>query len=145
MGIKKTSFGRSLSFFAQLGNPYPNRSYHQTRAHSRRVAAEKEEQRHTCALTFEKKSEQAIQSLLRRGAGDRTRTGTQKPARDFKSLVSTIPPHRQAVQTILAPNMQAVKGNTVFLLCRYCELSKLATGNVGLSFVELFTCLNLYV
>lgn len=31
----------------------------------------------------------------RRGAGNRTRTGTLKPARDFKSLVSTIPPHRQ--------------------------------------------------
>ena len=29
------------------------------------------------------------------GAGDRTRTGTRLPARDFKSLVSTIPPHRQ--------------------------------------------------
>ena len=28
------------------------------------------------------------------GAGDRTRTGTRLPARDFKSLVSTIPPHR---------------------------------------------------
>ena len=28
------------------------------------------------------------------GAGNRTRTGTLKPARDFKSLVSTIPPHR---------------------------------------------------
>ena len=30
------------------------------------------------------------------GAGDRTRTGTRLPARDFKSLVSTIPPHRRA-------------------------------------------------
>ena len=29
------------------------------------------------------------------GAGDRTRTGTSKPTRDFKSLVSTIPPHRR--------------------------------------------------
>ena len=29
------------------------------------------------------------------GAGDRTRTGTLLPARDFKSLVSAIPPHRQ--------------------------------------------------
>ena len=29
------------------------------------------------------------------GAGDRTRTGTGLLPRDFKSLVSTIPPHRQ--------------------------------------------------
>ena len=29
------------------------------------------------------------------GAGDRTRTGTLLPTRDFKSLVSTIPPHRR--------------------------------------------------
>ena len=28
------------------------------------------------------------------GAGDRARTGTLLPARDFKSLVSAIPPHR---------------------------------------------------
>ena len=51
------------------GNPNPNRSQHQTRAQRKRVAAEKEEQRSECALTFQKKSEQAIQSLLRRGAG----------------------------------------------------------------------------
>ena len=33
-------------------------------------------------------------------AGDRTRTGTRLPARDFKSLVSTIPPHRHGSNTI---------------------------------------------
>ena len=43
---------------------------------------------------FNKKSEQAIHSLLRRGAADRTWTGTVLLPRDFKSLVSadsTIP------------------------------------------------------
>ena len=49
----------------------------------------KEEQRHERALIFAKKSEQAIQSLLRRGAGDRTRTGTLSPAVDFESTTST--------------------------------------------------------
>ena len=34
------------------------------------------------------------------GAGDRTRTGTRLPARDFKSLVSTIPPHRRGANTV---------------------------------------------
>ena len=34
------------------------------------------------------------------GAGDRTRTGILLPARDFKSLVSTISPHRQVYITI---------------------------------------------
>ena len=129
----------------QLSNLYPNHSHHQARAQRKRVAAEKEEQRRECALTFEKsrskryracsdvvpvtgqlrivrlsqsavaearllggsrieppvlvrpsrKKSQCPQRASRFfGAGDRTRTGTQKPARDFKSLVSTIPPHR---------------------------------------------------
>ena len=34
------------------------------------------------------------------GAGDRTRTGTRLPARDFKSLVSTIPPHRRGALNV---------------------------------------------
>ena len=38
----------------QLSNSNPNRSHHQTRAQRKRVAAEKEEQRSECALTFEK-------------------------------------------------------------------------------------------
>ena len=38
----------------QQGNRNPNRSHHQTRAQRKRVAAEKEEQRRECALTFEK-------------------------------------------------------------------------------------------
>ena len=38
----------------QLSSPYPNRSHHQTRAQRKRVAAEKEEQRRECALTYEK-------------------------------------------------------------------------------------------
>ena len=44
----------------------------------------KEEQRRECALISVKKSEQAIQSLLRRGAGGRTRTGTPSLAVDFE-------------------------------------------------------------
>ena len=39
-------------------------------------------------MTFIKKSEQAIQSLLRRGAGGRTRTGTVSPPVDFESTTS---------------------------------------------------------
>ena len=38
----------------QISNSNPNRSHHQTRARRKRVAAEKEEQRSECALTFEK-------------------------------------------------------------------------------------------
>ena len=45
------------------------------------------------------------------GAGDRTRTGTPLPARDFKSLVSTIPPHRHVVNLILSSNGLVVKQN----------------------------------
>ena len=44
----------SLFYMVQLSNPYPNRSHHQTQAQCKRVAAEKEEQRRECALTFEK-------------------------------------------------------------------------------------------
>ena len=41
-------------FMVQLSNSNLNRSYYQTRAQRKRVAAEKEEQRRECALTFEK-------------------------------------------------------------------------------------------
>ena len=44
----------TLFYLVHHGNPNPNRSYHQTRAQRKRVAAEKEEQRRECALTFEK-------------------------------------------------------------------------------------------
>ena len=47
---------------------------HQLRAQRSGSQLEKEEQRSERALTFEKKSEQAIRSLLRRGAGDEART-----------------------------------------------------------------------
>ena len=43
---------------------------HPTASPAQRVVVGKEEQRRERALTFEKKSEQAIQSLLRRGASD---------------------------------------------------------------------------
>jgi hypothetical protein len=59
------------------------------RSPAKRVRFGKEEQRRERALTFVKKSEQAIQSLLRRGAGGRTRTGTLSPAVDFESTTST--------------------------------------------------------
>ena len=39
----------------------------------------------------------AIYYCVRYGAGDRTRTGTLSPAGDFKSPVSTIPPHRRTL------------------------------------------------
>ena len=49
------TLGKSLPFLlVQLCNSNPNRSHHQTRAQRKRVAAEKEEQRSECALTFEK-------------------------------------------------------------------------------------------
>ena len=44
----------ALPVLVQLSNSNPNRAYHQTRAQRKRVAAEKEEQRSECALTFEK-------------------------------------------------------------------------------------------
>ena len=51
------------------------------------------------------------------GAGGPTRTGTQLPARDFKSLVSTIPPRRQILSLFnLAPSGEAVKRKLTFLL-----------------------------
>lgn len=42
------------------------------------------------------------------GAGGRTRTGTTQASEDFKSAVSTIPPHRQIPDyfTITPPNCQ---------------------------------------
>ena len=45
---------KPVFFLVQQGNRNPNRSHHQTRAQRKRVAAEKEEQRRECALTFEK-------------------------------------------------------------------------------------------
>ena len=46
------------------------------------------------------KKEASKRMPLFSGAGDRTRTGTRLPARDFKSLVSTIPPHRRGANTV---------------------------------------------
>ena len=45
------------------------------------------------------------------GAGDRTRTGTLLPTRDFKSLVSTIPPHRR-INTIIIYHLSGTKSRT---------------------------------
>ena len=45
------------------------------------------------------------------GAGDRTRTGTLLPTRDFKSLVSTIPPHRR-INTIIIYHLSGAKSRT---------------------------------
>ena len=42
--------------------------------------------------------------LSRFGAGDRTRTGTLLSAGDFKSPVSTIPPHRRILARIRIPH-----------------------------------------
>ena len=64
-------------------HPKPNRSP------AKRVRFGKEEQRRERALTFVKKSEQAIQSLLRRGAGGGTRTHTVSLPTDFESVTST--------------------------------------------------------
>ena len=45
---------KGMPFLVQLSNSNPNSSHRQTRAQRKRVAAEKEEQRRECALTFEK-------------------------------------------------------------------------------------------
>jgi len=50
---KEEAFASSF-LLVQLSNSNPNRSHYQTRAQRKRVAAEKEEQRSECALTFEK-------------------------------------------------------------------------------------------
>ena len=44
-----------------------------------------------------KKPKNYVLGLFLLGAGGRTRTGTELPPRDFKSLASTIPPHQLEV------------------------------------------------
>ena len=48
------------------------------------------------------------------GAGNRTRTGTLLPARDFKSLVSTIPPHRRILCLLYHVLWKVSSGGAVF-------------------------------
>ncbi len=76
-------------------------SKNQTRAQRQRVAFGSEEQRQRARdelfIWNIKSSSQAMQRLRRAGTGDRTRTGTVFPPRDFKSRVSanfTTPAHR---------------------------------------------------
>ena len=98
------SFGRWLRFeyFRFVPGQKP------TANPAKRIAVGKEEQRNECDLTFEKKSEQAICSLLRRGAGGGTRTHTESPPADFESATSTIPSHRHLLNhdTMPAAGMQ---------------------------------------
>ena len=61
--------------------------------------------------------------LLFFGAGDRTRTGTALRPRDFKSLVSTIPPHQQ-VSVILAQFSFSVKGDKCRLMVLLSSLRR---------------------
>ena len=91
--------------------PKPNRSPAQ------RVRFGKEEQRRERALTFTKKSEQAIQSLLRRGAGGGTRTHTESPPADFESATSTIPSHRRTEYFVIIRQTQR-KCKRKFHSCR---------------------------
>ena len=87
----------------QLGNPYPNRSPHQTRAQRRRVAAEKEEQRRECALTFEKS-----QSKRYKACSDVVPVTGIEPVRCchrgiLSPLRLPVPPHRQMMWTRSIP------------------------------------------
>ena len=71
---------------------------------------------------FEKKSEQAIRSLLRRGAGDRTRTGTVSPPVDFESTTSTnsITPAKLRLLYLIADTF--ARGNFLHTTTRKCSL-----------------------